>query len=493
MNNSNSNSNSNNSKIENDAKDLKIESIIAKVLKKIKPSLNDFQKLKSIENKIKDEIYSYKIPQIVDIKTGGSFAKDTNLKKDMDIDIFILIDKNTTETDFEKIALDVGFKCLKNYHPITRYSEHPYVEGYVSLKNNKEYVRLNVVPCYKVEQGQWKSSADRSQYHTEYMKKMLTTEQKNQIRILKAFLKGIGIYGAELSIAGLSGYVTEVLILNYGDFKSVIKNIAMIEKKGQVIAIDHILNNTIFEKFQSPIIIIDPVDSNRNLGKAISSESLSKFIFNARAFLKNPSMKFFSISKKDDMMINYDRHMAKVSEILQYILVIEFKYKIRSADIIWGQLKKLTSSLSRQLNDKEFEAIKSECYIYNSNSAKVLFLLKFIKLSSFFKKDGPSIFMEKEVFQFVKKNKEKSSIIWIGEDMRLLGLKKRNFSNAIDFLERSIKFEKNNLGIPKGLLNDLDKGFKIYKLNKNKVKSIHNQRIIYDFLLKDMSLFEGTN
>ena len=101
--------------------------------------------------------------------------------------------------------------------------------------------------------------------------------------------------------------------------------------------------------------------------------------------------------------------------------------------------------------------------------------------------------MEKEVVQFVEKNKEKSSIIWIGEDMRLLGLKKRNFSNAIDFLERSIKFEKNNLGIPKGLLNDLDKGFKIYKLNKNKVKSIHNQRIIYDFLLKDMSLFEGTN
>src|SRR5919112_445369 len=185
--NNNNNSNSNNSKIEADAKDLKIETIIFKVLKKIKPSLRDLQKLKSIENKIKDEIYSYKIPQIVDIK------------KDMDIDIFILIDKNTTEPDFEKIALDVGFKCLKNYHPITRYSEHPYVEGYVSLKNNKEYLRLNVVPCYKVEQGQWKSSADRSQYHTEYMKKMLTTEQKNHIRILKAFLKGIGIYGAELS------------------------------------------------------------------------------------------------------------------------------------------------------------------------------------------------------------------------------------------------------------------------------------------------------
>ena len=297
----NNNNNNNNSKIEYDSKDLDINKITDKVLKLIKPTLKDLQKLQSIEKKVKDEIYSYKIPQIVDVRTGGSFAKDTNLKKDMDIDIFILIDKDTNEREFEKIALDVGFKCLKGYHPITRYSEHPYVEGFVFLNNNnnKEHVRLNIVPCYSVEKGHWKSSADRSQYHTEYMKKMLTSEQKNQIRILKAFLKGIGIYGAELSIAGLSGYVTEVLVLKFGDFRNVITNIAMMKKKGEVIAIDNNSNNNIPEKFQSPIIIIDPIDSNRNLGTAISSESLSRFIFGARAFLKNPSLKFFNINSKE--------------------------------------------------------------------------------------------------------------------------------------------------------------------------------------------------
>jgi hypothetical protein len=101
--------------------------------------------------------------------------------------------------------------------------------------------------------------------------------------------------------------------------------------------------------------------------------------------------------------------------------------------------------------------------------------------------------MEKEVFQFVEKNKKKSYIIWMGEDMRLLSLKKRDSTNAIKFLEQSLRLEKDNLGIPKGLVNDLDKGFKIYKLNKNKLKNIHNQRIIYDFLFKDMSLFESAN
>jgi tRNA nucleotidyltransferase (CCA-adding enzyme) len=490
-NNNTNNNNNNNHKIEPDAKDLEIDTITDKVLKTIKPSLKDFRKLKSIEKIIKDNIYSYKIPQIVDIKTGGSFAKDTNLKKDMDIDIFVLIDKNTSELDFEKIALDVGFKSLKEYHPITRYSEHPYVEGYVFLANNKEHVRLNVVPCYKVEQGQWKSSADRSQYHTEYMKKILTPEQKNQIRILKAFLKGIGIYGAELSIAGLSGYVTEVLVLKYGNFKNVIKDIAMLEKKGKVIAIDNIPNN-IVEKFHSPIIIIDPVDSNRNLGTAISPQSLSRFIFGSRAFLKKPSINFFSTHKKKDL-INLGKNLQNVSELLQSILVLEFKYKTRSSDIIWGQLKKLNLSLARHLNDKEFEVIKSECYIYNNNLAKVLFLLKFNKLPPFVKKTGPSVFMEKEMFKFVEKNKEKSALIWIGEDMKVLCLNKRESTNAINFLERSIRLDRPNVGIPKGLRNDLNQGFKIYKINKNTLKNLYNQKIINDFLFKDLILFECTD
>ena len=103
-----------NNNIENgfDAKniDLEIDKIADKVLKLINPSFKDLEILKSIEKKIKDEIYSYKIPQIVDVKTGGSFAKDTNLKKDMDIDIFILIDKNTNEQDFEKTSTKCWFQ-----------------------------------------------------------------------------------------------------------------------------------------------------------------------------------------------------------------------------------------------------------------------------------------------------------------------------------------------------------------------------------------------
>ena len=208
--------------------------------------------------------------------------------------------------------------------------------------------------------------------------------------------------------------------------------------------------------------------------------------------LKNPSLEFFRINSNKNR-ISLDKNLQKVSQLLSYILVLEFKFKIRSSDIIWGQLKKLTKSLAQRLNDKEFVTIKSECYIYNTNSAKLLFLLKFINLSPFLQKKGPSIFMEKEVFQFVKKNKEPSSILWFGEDMSLMCLKKREDIYAVKFLDRSIRLEKRNLGIPKGLITDLDNGFKIYKVNKNRLKNIENQEIIHDFLFKDMILFESAD
>ena len=480
------------SKQEYQAKDIEIEKITSTVLDLIQPSTKDLQNVKSIEKEIKDEIKKYKIPQIVEVKTGGSFAKGTNLKNDMDIDIFIIIDKDVNEQDFERIALDVGFKVLKKYNPITRYSEHPYVEGFAYInKKNTELIRLNIVPCYNVEKGLWKSAADRSQYHTEYMQKMLKPSQKNEIRILKAFLKGIGIYGAELSISGFSGYVTEVLVLKYGNFKNVIKKIATLKKKGEIISIEKISNANIYKKFQSPIIIIDPIDPNRNLGMAISSESLSRFIFGARTFLANPSIKFFNINMKKNMK-NIENELENVVELLPNIVVLEFNYRIRSCDIIWGQLKKFTKSIARQLTDNEFTVIKNECYINNTNSAKLIFLLKFTKLSPFFEKCGPSIFMEKEVLQFVKKNKEKSPMLWIGDDMKLSCLRKMKFRNAIEFIDHSIKIKKGNkIGIPKGLITDLEKGFKIYTIDKVRLRNTDTKRIIHDFLFKDMILFES--
>jgi tRNA nucleotidyltransferase (CCA-adding enzyme) len=323
------------------------------------------------------------------------------------------------------------------------------------------------------------------------MQKMLKPHQKNQIRLLKAFLKGIGIYGAELSTSGFSGYVTEVLVLKFGNFKNVIKFIASLTRDNEIITIDndfHEINNI---KLKSPLVIIDPIDSNRNLGKAISPESLSRFIYASRAFLLNPSINFFKTERENEAKNIVDT-FAAIDNLLPNILVLEFSFRSRSPDIIWGQLKKLTKSITRLFNENEFITIKSGCYLYGKNSAKLTFLLKYTIISPFFEKKGPSIFMENEVFQFVNKNKNKknSTILWITEEMKVVCLNNRKVIDAIKFLELALKNEKSSsIGIPRGLINDFDKGFKIYTLNKNSSKYKDNQKIVLDFLYKDMILF----
>ena len=76
---------------------------------------------------VEKEIAKY--PEVVGLEFGGSFAKDTWLSKDADIDIFIRFKKSVSEEKFEKISKKIGFDALKKYSPYVRYSQHPYVEA----------------------------------------------------------------------------------------------------------------------------------------------------------------------------------------------------------------------------------------------------------------------------------------------------------------------------------------------------------------------------
>ena len=203
---------------------------------------------------VKKQTLKYK--EVVDVEFGGSYAKGTWLPDKADIDIFIKFEKTVPEKLFVEISKKIGFDSLKEFKPYVRYSEHPYVEAIVKS------TRVNVVPCYDVEIGKWQSSADRSSFHTKFMLKELSEQMKEEIRLLKKFLKSNKIYGAEIAREGFSGYVCEVLILHYGSFEKTISSIAKISPK-EVIGVAA-------KEFDTPITIIDPIDNNRNLAAAIS-------------------------------------------------------------------------------------------------------------------------------------------------------------------------------------------------------------------------------
>src|ERR687886_752315 len=246
-----------------------IDTVISKALQDCQPSNREIKKLMTIADEAKKLVVKHISSKVIDVVFGGSYAKGTWLTGDADIDIFIKIDPSLNTNEFEELGKQIGLQSLKRYRPYLRYSDHPFVEAFVNG------VRVNIVPCYNVEKGKWKSAADRSPFHTMYVIDNLDEDKRNQVRLLKKFLKGSGVYGAEIATSGFSGYVAEVLVLKFGSFRTVLEefsNISRREKK-HVISIEK-PDQDIVKTFNSHLVIIDPVDTRRNLGAAISAESV---------------------------------------------------------------------------------------------------------------------------------------------------------------------------------------------------------------------------
>ena len=425
-----------------------MKQIISKISKTGVPSKTVKQSKRQIAelvyNLVEKEIKKY--PEVLGLEFGGSFAKGTWLSKDADIDIFIRFKKTISEEKLEKISKKIGFDALKQYFPYVRYSQHPYVEA--KIKSTK----INVVPFYDVKIGEWKSAADRSPFHTKFMEKSLTSKMRNEVRILKIFLKANGIYGAEIAKQGFSGYISEVLILEFGSFENLIKSISKI-KENQIIG-------KTSKIFDTSIVIIDPIDNNRNLAAAISDENIGKFVLISRAFKERPSLDFFKNKKSRISKKYWDN-----------LLVIKFNFKIRSPDIIWGQIKRATSTLSTQLELGGFTVLRSKSHTDQENEAYLFFFLQSTKIGQIYLKNGPEFFRDDSTKSFISKNLKNAELVWMGNDRKIVSLEKRKHVDAVKF---TIEFLKINLqiGIPKGLQDDLKRGFEVFTGNKNLSKSI---------------------
>ena len=388
-----------------------------------------------------------KYTEITSIHYGGSYAKGTWTSEKPDIDIFVKFKKSTSEKKFKSISKKIGFDALKKFKPYTRYSEHPFVEAII--KN----IKINIVPCYDVKAGKWKSAADRSTFHTEFILENLSGPLKDDVRILKYFMSVNGIYGAEIAKQGFSGYVAEVLVYYFGSFTNVLKEIAKL-KNGNAIGKTR-------KKFDSTIIIIDPVDSNRNLGAAISTENVGKFILLSRAFINKPSIQFFRNQRKK----------LSSKNILNNMLVLKFQYKKSPDDTIAGQIRRAVNSLSSQMEIAGFKILRNSSLTLEKNQAVLLFLMDSLTISENQIHDGPNVFEENFSRKFVSINRKKSRIMWIGNNAKIMTLQKRPHTNAKLFLNDLIQNHLNKSGIPNGIKSDI-KNMKITTGNNIADKSI---------------------
>ncbi|MFH1398749.1 MAG: nucleotidyltransferase domain-containing protein, partial [Candidatus Woesearchaeota archaeon] len=206
---------------------------------------------------------------------GGSAAKGTMLKNDFDVDIFAQFDYS-----YKNIS-DLLEKALKPFKPI----RVPGSRDYFQFTKQFNY---EIVPVLKISSPKRALNVtDASPLHVKWVKKKANEKLVDQIILTKIFLKAHSLYGAESYIKGFSGHVVDILIIYYNGFLKLLRA-SQKWKPGQII--DPEKHYTFLNQSKKgPLILIDPVQPDRNAAAALSQKNFEAFIAAAKAFLKKPS------------------------------------------------------------------------------------------------------------------------------------------------------------------------------------------------------------
>ncbi len=427
-----------------------MDKIISKIKKEIEPDLKIIKKIDSFAEKINRTIKKLNIN--AECIKGGSTAKKTFLKDDHDIDLFIRFDFEEYKDKNEELS-DILEKILEKTK--IKFKRVHGSRDYFQYEDNKLFYEM--VPVLKV--NNYKKAinvTDMSPLHVEWVNKHLNKRLRDDIRVTKQFCKSIGVYGAESYINGFSGHIVDILVIYYGSFVKLLKNAVKWESK-VIIDIEKHLKNPLKElndaKLQSPIVIVDPVQPDRNAASALSMEKFNIFKQKADQFLKNPTKDFFRIKKIDrDYIINIFRETKKslpgknIKLMALKIIPLEGKN-----DVVGSKILKVFDFININMEKNDFNIIKSG---WDTNSFQwIYFINEDIELSDCIIKTGPPLDEKEHCDDF--KNTHSSEETFI-KNNRIYLKTKRKYLKPDELIENLINtpYIKNKIKKIEFILND---------------------------------------
>lgn len=305
-----------------------------------------------------------------EIFIGGSFAKGTWLKGNYDIDIFVMFDYDFRISDELEEYLKKAFRNAERIHGSRDYFQVPYYN-----------LIFEVIPILKISKANEANNiTDISPLHVEWVKKHAKKNLCNEIRLSKAFCKAQGVYGAETFIKGFSGYALEILTIYYGSFKNLLKS-SQSWRRFQIIDISKHFKK-LNESKKSPLIVIDPVQHDRNAAAALSLEKFKKFKMAAKGFLSNPDEAFFK------------KRGVKLKDLKNKDLVLKIIPEKGKKDIVGTKILKVFEFIRKKINLGGY-GIKKCDWSWNKDCF-LWFELKTKELPKFKKHFGPPI--DKDIY-----------------------------------------------------------------------------------------------
>ncbi len=436
-----------------------IEAITQQVLKQITPGKEDRAKVEAITRELEQKVaLACKQEGVLAIvRVEGSVAKDTWLKENPDIDIFMRLPTSISRNNLGDIGLKIAKKAAGAYEQIERFAEHPYLQIIVAG------YRVDIVPCYDAKPGEWQSATDRTPYHTDYIKKHLTMELRGEVRLLKRFMQGIGVYGAEIKVGGFSGYLCELLIMKYRSFSETIQAFTRYNKR-IVIDIENYYENRENELcllFPESLVIIDPVDKGRNVASAVQPQKLYSFVGAARAFLKKPDAAFFYPPEPQALPVESLKNQLASRDSSVVFLVVDQVSAV--PDVLWGQLYKTKRSLNRLLELNDYKMLKDAVWSNEKTLSVFIFELERQVLPNIKKHLGPPLEREAEGESFLAKYTDNANVIsgpYI-EDGRWIIEVPRKTTDAVALLKEKLADGGKTAGVAELIAKSILKNHKI--------------------------------
>ena len=410
-----------------------MDSYFKEILEMIVPSKEEEKKAWKIINEFKSKLEEY-LPEVL---VGGSFGKGTWLKGTSDVDLFIRFPKDGRISDKVEDALK---KLGVNYIRIRGSRDY-----FKVFYENFEFELVPILKISKPEEA--KNVTDLSPFHIAYVREKIKEKPYlvNEIRLTKAFMKAIGVYGAESYINGFSGYACEVLTIYYNSFLNLVKNASnwrpkvIIDPESFYKNKQEIINKLNIHRLQSPIVIIDPVCPARNVTASVSTKSFAQFIFYARRLLedinKHDIKKYFVVEQKTE---NY--FIEKCKRLGTNLVVFEVIGKGNNLDVKNTKILKFLEFIKKQLTVLGFTIIDYDIIFQKDlNCTGKIYLYIYPNcLPEYELKSGPPVWVKEHAEKFYKKwvNFE----VKISPDGRLLAIAPRR----IKTLQEAISFIFNN-------------------------------------------------
>lgn len=429
---------------------MDLDSVCKNVLRTIVPAKKERTEVEKVYSKIKEVADKNARAFSARAMFCGSIAKGTWLAGHKDLDLFLLF-KGISRQLLEEHGLMLAKSIVQDLGGEYKiaYAEHPYLRAEILGFS------VDIVPAFDVPNpARIRSSVDRTPWHVRWVLKNLDPGLRDEVRLLKMFCKGIGIYGSDLKTCGLSGYLCELLIAYHGLFKNFL-HAASNWEAGEVIdpAGSWKLHGAARKKFREPLIVIDPVDRNRNVASVLSAENFFLLIKQVQEFLAEPSELFFFQKEREFTLDDIIRHIKKRET---NVTLISFPAPDVLPDVLWPQLRRAAKRLHGYLCDLGFHPIGHT--VWSDEKVAVIMLeLEIDRLPRIELKTGPSIFDRRNSKNFIRHYAECRLFI---EKDRWVAETKRVHTQVADALKDLLSKDSVGLceaGIPRHLAKKIEK------------------------------------